>query len=271
MILPWGRVPFVVGFGGGVNSVAMLVGLSRAGRRPDLISFADTGGEKPETMSYLTDTLPTWLESVGFPPLTIVRTVCPETGDETLEDACLRNVTLPSRAFGFSSCAFRWKIEPQEKFMRQWGPAVRCYLAGEKPIKALGYDAGEGHRSHSPADELRYYYYYPLRDWKWSREDCEKAIRDAGLPMPVKSACFFCPSSRVSEILALQREHPELMARALAMEDRAMASGAMTDVRGLGRHFSWRGILAADAAQLRMFPEAPVEACTVCVESEDDR
>lgn len=36
-------------FGGGVNSTAMLVEMHKRGIRPDLILFADTGGERPET------------------------------------------------------------------------------------------------------------------------------------------------------------------------------------------------------------------------------
>jgi hypothetical protein len=39
----------VIADGLGVNSTALLVQLSRAGVRPDLILFADTGAEKPET------------------------------------------------------------------------------------------------------------------------------------------------------------------------------------------------------------------------------
>jgi 3'-phosphoadenosine 5'-phosphosulfate sulfotransferase (PAPS reductase)/FAD synthetase len=38
-----------VSFGAGVDSTAMLVALRAAGIRPDVITFADTGGERPET------------------------------------------------------------------------------------------------------------------------------------------------------------------------------------------------------------------------------
>ena len=39
----------VVSYGAGTNSTAMLIGLHERGERPDLILFADTGGERPET------------------------------------------------------------------------------------------------------------------------------------------------------------------------------------------------------------------------------
>ena len=39
----------VVCYGGGVDSTAMLIAMRDQGIRPDLITFADTGAEKPET------------------------------------------------------------------------------------------------------------------------------------------------------------------------------------------------------------------------------
>jgi 3'-phosphoadenosine 5'-phosphosulfate sulfotransferase (PAPS reductase)/FAD synthetase len=44
--------PLVVAYGLGVNSTALLVEFVKQGIRPDLILFADTGGEKPETYAY---------------------------------------------------------------------------------------------------------------------------------------------------------------------------------------------------------------------------
>lgn len=45
--------PLVVSYGAGVDSTAMLVGFVRRGIHPDYILFADTGGEKPETLAFL--------------------------------------------------------------------------------------------------------------------------------------------------------------------------------------------------------------------------
>lgn len=65
------RSLLVVAYGMGVDSTAMLVGLHQRGVRPDLILFADTGGEKPETYAYL-PIIQAWLERVGFPPVVVV-------------------------------------------------------------------------------------------------------------------------------------------------------------------------------------------------------
>jgi len=50
---PWADCPLVVAYGLGVDSTAMLIEFTHQGIRPDLILFADTGGEKPETYAYL--------------------------------------------------------------------------------------------------------------------------------------------------------------------------------------------------------------------------
>ena len=41
--------PIIVSYGGGTNSTAMLIAMVLKGIKPDLILFADTGGELPET------------------------------------------------------------------------------------------------------------------------------------------------------------------------------------------------------------------------------
>lgn len=67
-------------------------------------------------------------------------------------------------------------------------------------------------------------------EWGWSRKDCIQAIRDAGLPLPGKSSCFFCPSMKRWEIRTLYHRYPDLLRRALAIEDAAMPN--LTSVRG---------------------------------------
>jgi hypothetical protein len=256
------HVPFIVSFGGGVNSAALLVGLHERGLRPDLVTFADTGGEKPRTYAF-SDTLQAWLASVGFPALTVVRTVGVRTGDKSLEDACRRLEVLPSRTVGLGTCALRWKIEPQEKHLRKWEPYVECRKRGDKPIRAIGYDAGEERRAKILEDAMCRYT-FPLIEWGWTRDECVAAIQRAGLPVPPKSACFYCPSSTKAEVLELAQTHPLLFKRAVEMERAALASGKMHSVKGLGRHWSWEALVAADEESRKQFRERPVEDCTVC-------
>ena len=98
----------MVADGLGVNSTALLIQLSRAGVRPDLILFADTGSEKPDTYAYL-QVRRRWLLRAGFPDLAVVRRRGVRVPDQSLEDQCLRTGTLPSLAYGGKSCSLKWK------------------------------------------------------------------------------------------------------------------------------------------------------------------
>jgi 3'-phosphoadenosine 5'-phosphosulfate sulfotransferase (PAPS reductase)/FAD synthetase len=64
--------PLVVAYGLGVDSTAMLIEFAIRDIRPDLILFADTSGEKPETYQYL-DVIQPYLRSVGFLEVIVVR------------------------------------------------------------------------------------------------------------------------------------------------------------------------------------------------------
>lgn len=60
---------------------------------------------------------------------------------------------------------------------------------------------------------------YPLLELGLRRTDCQRIIREAGLPIPPKSACWFCPMKRPLEWHDLRREEPDLFDRACALED----------------------------------------------------
>jgi hypothetical protein len=99
---PYPDSPLVVAYGMGVDSTALLIEFALRGIRPDLILFADTGGEKPETYSYL-PVIQSYLARVGFPPVTTVRYVPTRAAYQTLEEQCLHTGTLPSLAYGGKS------------------------------------------------------------------------------------------------------------------------------------------------------------------------
>jgi hypothetical protein len=242
-----------VSCGVGVDSTAMLVEMARRGIRPDLIQFADTRGELPETYTYLRDVLDPFLSRVGFPPVTVLVRQSPRSGDRSLYDNCHRNMTLPSLAFGYKACSQKWKVYPMEKALNNDPAARACWKAGLKVIKAIGYDAGgrdtqrfchsqaaEGRRTAAGKADPKYIFWYPLQAWGIDREACVRTIEAAGLPVPVKSACFYCPARKPEEVEALQRDHPELYARAVELEKRAKAGlHGLKSTRGLGRRWAW--------------------------------
>lgn len=246
----FGSDPIIVAYGAGLDSTAMLIGLRDRNLTPDLILFADTGSEEPETIAYL-DVIGPWLAANHFPPITIVRRRSPRAGDTSLHEECLRKSVLPSLAYGGHSCSLKWKVDPQWAFTRDhfgWDRRRRRWMHGPFVTKLIGYDAG-------PADSRRianasgkwppgHRYRYPLAEWGWTRETCERVIVDEGLPAPLKSACFMCPASKKHEVDWLATAHPDLAAISIEMERRAHRRG-LTTTRGLGRRWSWSEHLGA--------------------------
>lgn len=265
--------PLVVAYGLGVDSTAMLIELGHRSVRPDLILFADTGGEKPETYAYL-PVIQRYLADIGFPAVVTVRYQPTRAVYQTLEQQCLHTGTLPSLAYGGKSCSLKYKRVPQDKFilaryppeefMRQGRRVVRAigFEAGEERrtydhvVKVIGLDTGEEHRltraRSTPGDaklsreawldQHFFSYWYPLMEWGFDRECCKNIIAAAGLPVPIKSACFFCPASKKHEIAWLEVHHPDLLERALEIERNAQAK--LTSVKGLGRSFSWESYVS---------------------------
>ena len=243
----------IVQYGGGTNSTAALVGMARRGIPVHLILFADVGAERPETYAYL-DRMDAWLESHGMPRITRLRYHTKEGAPQTLEEELLRSRRLPPVAYGCKSCSQKYKIRVQDQYCRELAECRAVWAKGERVNKVIGYDAGEAKRvQKAAAYDARDRYYrrvYPLMEWGWDREACRKAILEEGLPLPGKSSCFFCPSMKREEVLALRREHPDLLARALAIEDNARDT--LKRVKGLGRDWSWRDFLEGTDRQTRL-------------------
>ncbi len=230
------KQPTAVAYGMGVDSSAMIIGLLKRNRRPDAILTADTGDEKPETYAYY-KVMSAFLEKHHFPPITVVRYRPVYSTYITLEQNCLQNGTLPSLAFGRKACSLKFKVDPQTRWCNSWGPAVKAWDRGQKVIKYIGYDAGpkDSRRGHDLKEDSQYQYEYPLREWGWDREKCMDVIDSAGLPVPMKSACWHCPASKPNEVAWLAKTHPDLFARAIAMEDSAKARGGLLKIEGLWR------------------------------------
>lgn len=107
----------------------------------------------------------------------------------------------------------------------------RAWDSGLKVRKFIGFDSTEDHRTFADGKGLniapmkgvphygdRYRIEYPLRTWGLDRDALCKIIAAAGLPVPPKSACFFCPAMKGLEIAQLRATSPKLYALALEME-----------------------------------------------------
>ncbi|PHV12055.1 hypothetical protein CSQ89_07850 [Chitinimonas sp. BJB300] len=224
-------------FGAGVDSTAMMVALHVAGLRPDIVSFANTLGEKPSTMDHL-GRMDEVLASWGWPAIAVcTKRTLASTGYHSLFDNCWKNETLPSLAFGSGGCSIKWKQDPQDYFIlgAKRGPNacpphpvwLAAQACGERIVKLIGYDAGPADLRRikkAPRADAHFDYAYPLQLLGWTRSDCIAAIEAVLGPdyVPIKSAYFFCPASRPWELFWLAAYHPDLLEQSLQLERRAL-------------------------------------------------
>ena len=263
----------IVSFGGGINSTAMIIGMHQRGIPIDLILFADPGAEQPHTYEFI-QTFNGWLKDHSLPEIVPVFYVDKDGNRLTLEQECLRSCSLPSIAYGWRKCSEKHKIRPQNKYCSQDPRCQAIWKAGGRVHKYIGYDAGEKrrvlHAAPIDAADKKYEKHYPLFDWGWTRQNCAEVIIRAGLPIPGKSSCFFCPSMKKKEIEDLWTEYPELFNRAIEMEH--VAAPTLEKVKGLGRDWSWEEYhekrliqkqFEADQMSLfdELFPDSPGCLC----------
>ena len=228
--------PAVASWGAGVDSTAMIIELESRGEPPDLVLFADTGAEYPETYAYI-PIFRQWLDDRHI-PFEIVRYTPTRLNGKpayaTLLEDLLASKTLPAIAFGQHSCSLKWKIAPQTRALEQWEPAKNAWAHGETVTRLIGYDAsprdirryGQSLRHNDPRFSNR----FPLIEWQWDRAACENRIRKAGLPPFRKSSCFFCTACKADDVNSLPRDHLKLI---VLLE--AAAAPRLTTTEGLWR------------------------------------
>lgn len=240
------RTP-VVAYGGGVNSVAMMLLLLEQQRSVKHILFSDTGGEKPGTYDY-NAMFSEYLVKEGMPGINRL----PVFKEGGLFRDCIANKRMPSIVYGFKTCSEVWKRRPFIKF---------CNDNQVWPVLTYkGYDAGEPTRV-KPDREAREQMAFPLVEAEMDRDDCKALIIRHGLPLPPKSACFFCPASSPEDVRSLP---PDLLAKAIELERNAKKIDAGV-IRGLGFRHRWE-----DWAKVKTLFDLPersgVKECLMCHE-----
>lgn len=201
-------------FGAGVQTTALLVLIvTERWPRPDGILFADTGRESAKTYDYLAKYSGPYAREHGFEIIVLGSEWRTKHYAADLETYCMEHRMLPGTWVRW--CTDRYKVKPMLRFQRSMGATKAS------PVESwIGISTDEAHRA-KPSNDPREIKRYPLIELGLSRADCERIITDAGLPVPPKSGCWFCPFQKQSKWHQLKREQPELFARALAMEHNA--------------------------------------------------
>ena len=239
---------YLLTFGGGTNSTALLIELVKRKHQLDFIIFSDTGAETENTYRHI-KRMSSWLIQNGYPEIIFVQTTNREGQKITLEEDCLKYKRLPSLAYGFKGCSLKFKKRPQDKYMNNNPVAKEIWKQGGKITKIIGFDADEEHRAKRFVEDKKYVAWYPLIDWDIGRKECIEIIKKAGFALPGKSSCFFCPAMKKQEIKDLYTCNRHLYDRAIEIEKNAN----LQSVSGLGRSFSWENLIRNYDSQQKLF------------------
>ncbi|MGC8584857.1 MAG: phosphoadenosine phosphosulfate reductase family protein [Thermoplasmata archaeon] len=195
-------------FGAGVNTVAILH-ISDVLEKIDMIIFADTGAEKPETYQYIEKYVRPYLRRIGK-EFVIVKGSEKINGMKinNLYDACFEWKMIPTRMLRF--CTEKFKIKPIMKYFKENYPH-------EKITTVLGIAYDEAYRINNQKWKS-YETWYPLVERKITRNDCVNIIKNVGWEIPLRSSCFFCPFQTADEWFWLKNNYPELWQKAIELE-----------------------------------------------------
>lgn len=218
----------VFSYGGGVQSNAALMLVAQNKLQYDHFIFANVGDEceNRATLQYVRNVAMPFAEHHGIDLIEIKKRLRDGTNEtlmsriENSESSIPIPVRMSNGAPGNRSCTANFKSGVIYKWLRDHGVDKI-----NKAVVGIGFSADELWR----AEKLRPYVpskkihpintiETPLIDLNLRRQDCLNIIRDAGLPQPEKSACWFCPFHRISEWQRLRREHPDLFEKACKLE-----------------------------------------------------
>lgn len=256
-------------FGGGVQSTALLVLAARNEINFSLAAFANVGAdsENPETLTYIAEHSRPYAAAHGIEFVEVQkhrRTGEPDTIIQWLART-ERSIGIPMRmangAPGNRSCTEQFKVHVIRKELK-----ARGANATNPATVALGISTDEWQRMRSDSGDPAIRNAYPLFDLGISRADCLTIIADAGLPLPPKSSCWFCPYKRLPDWRKMRRVDPALFAAAEALEQRINERRAK-----LGKdpvYLSSRAVPLADAVgthdQLDLFEDATCDIAGYC-------
>jgi hypothetical protein len=205
-----------------------MVVLACTGRiEADVALFANVGddSEHPASLAYVRDVATPWAAERGLriEELHRVNTRGAHKGKETLLQRLTRegsrSLPIPVRmpdtgAPGTRSCTADFKIRVISRRLAELGATP-----DDKATVLIGISLDEIERAGRRRDNSNEVVEYPLLDLRLTRQDCINIIRDAGLPIPGKSSCWFCPFHRPQVWREMRRDEPDLFERAAALED----------------------------------------------------
>lgn len=192
-----------------------------------LFSNVGDDSENPATIAYVRDVAIPYAQRYGirFEVLNKVMKSGARKGkiETVIEDTrfVLRRtgkVTIPMRmngngSPGVRSCTNNFKIRVISSWLRANGARRK-----NPATVGLGISIDEADRYRKDSGEPIQVLAYPLLDLGLSRRDCVEIIERAGLPVPSKSSCWFCPFASPKDWARVAKSDPAIFAQAVAFE-----------------------------------------------------
>lgn len=219
----------VFSYGGGVQSTACLVLASQDKIDYRTFLFCNVGekAENPDTLAYVNDIAKPYALAHGIELIELQRTW--QKGEragqkvdlyDTLINPKSRTaggipIRLGSGAPGNRSCTIDFKIEVVDRWLKERNAKLEGATVG------LGISLDEFTRAHFGPDPEKPWktLHYPLLDLNMDRQDCMNIIAKAGLPVPPKSSCYFCPFHTIKVWQEMRNKQPDLFKKACDLED----------------------------------------------------
>lgn len=229
-------------FGGGWQSVAMLA-LQGQGKLPqpyDVYVFANVGNdsENPDTLAYVRDHVLPYCAAHGIQFVEVQKCRRNKELDTVLTaiERRKRSVVIPVKlgkgGRAKRSCTPEFKIDVIDAWIRGLEPRPERVEMGIN-ISTDEWKRAKDRQWHNAYNETPLGFWkrrdYQMLDLNISRDACPNIIARAGLPMPPKSSCWFCPFKRPNEWIQMQNARPDLFQKAIALEETLNAKGLHDD------------------------------------------
>ncbi|MFA5380066.1 MAG: phosphoadenosine phosphosulfate reductase [Dehalococcoidia bacterium] len=255
-------------FGGGVQSMAVLV-LQAQGQLPepyDVFVFANVGedSENPATLAYVEHVAKPYAEKHGI-KFVEVRKLRRNGEPDTLFKYVHReknSVSLPIKmangAPGNRNCTGTFKINVIDRWIKKAGYSHSIIGIGISMDEYLRARDEQWHPSEYNVQKRRE---HPLIELRLNRARCQQIIQEAGLALPPKSSCWFCPFKKRVDWIELRRTNPILFWRTVYLEQYINAKRALMKRDRVYFHPSLQPLDQATGQQLTLFSEHEMDNC----------
>lgn len=186
--------------------------------------FCNVGddSEHPQTLRYVREIAMPYAKENGLEMIElhrVKRTGETETLYQRLTRPDSRSIDIPVKmsngAPGNRACTADFKIKVVDRWLREHGAKIENAQVG------IGISLDEFQRMKpnlDPATRDWKENKFPLIELRMTRQDCIKIIQKAGLPVPPKSSCYFCPFHPLARWQEMRVTEPELFQKSCELE-----------------------------------------------------